>query len=39
MYDNVQPYSYWRVIINVVGNPGESGRDGADIAEFKCWWS
>jgi hypothetical protein len=39
MYDNVQPYSYWRVIINVVGNPGESNRDGADIAEFRCWWS
>lgn len=34
-----QAYSYWRIVVNTVGNPGEIYRDGADIAEFRCWWT
>lgn len=39
VYNNTQTYSYWRVIVNVCGNPGEIYRDGVDIAEWRCWWT
>lgn len=34
-----QGYPYWRLVVNKVGNSGETTRIGADIAEFRCWWT
>lgn len=34
-----QAYPYWRLVVNKVGNTGENSRIGADIAEFRCWWT
>lgn len=38
-YSLTQPYSYWRFVVNKVGNEGETNRIGADIAELRCLWT
>lgn len=39
IYTNNVAYAYWRLVVQSCGNPGEPYRGGADIAEWRCWFT